>query len=410
MCGSLFNPTSLPTTQETKSAAAPQLSSFISDIGNLRNIQYNPATQQQIAPFSAQQQQGFNQVDANQGAWQPYSNQASSYATQGAAPVTTADVMSHYNPMIDAQVESTQADFNAQNARQNAGVNANAAKVGALGGTQSIVARNLAMESQNRTQNPIIAGMRANAFNTALGAAQADRGASQYGAGAFSALGNQRQQQGNVDVASLFNSGGMQQTQQQNILNANSANAAAQSAYPWQSAYGYAGLLNPAASTLGSTTTGQQYGPSLGQTLVGAAAAGAGAYMASDERVKHDVSRVGATFDGQPIYTFKYNGSPTTQMGLLAQDVEKSKPDAVAEIGGVKHVDYDRATARTGKADGGEVSPGFARMAAHVKHAVDVLSPFKQNGGMAAGGAVNNGPIMPYAGASSYIPPGALQS
>ena len=45
-------------------------------------------------------------------------------------------------------------------------------------------------------------------------------------------------------------------------------------------------------------------------------------------------------------------GSPTslaatvlrTEVGLMAQDVEKVNPEAVAEIGGIKHVDYARAT------------------------------------------------------------------
>ena len=34
------------------------------------------------------------------------------------------------------------------------------------------------------------------------------------------------------------------------------------------------------------------------------------------------------------------------QMGLMAQEVEKKKPEAVEEIGGIKHVNYGIALGR----------------------------------------------------------------
>jgi hypothetical protein len=64
----------------------------------------------------------------------------------------------------------------------------------------------------------------------------------------------------------------------------------------------------------------------------------------SDIRIKDDVERIGTLNDGLPIYRFRYKGSPRTEVGLMAQDVEQVNPEAVMEIGGVKHVDYRRAT------------------------------------------------------------------
>ncbi len=66
----------------------------------------------------------------------------------------------------------------------------------------------------------------------------------------------------------------------------------------------------------------------------------------SDRRAKKDIKRVGKTDDGMPIYKYKYKGDPSglTHMGLMAQDVEKEKPEAVGLAGGYKTVDYDRAT------------------------------------------------------------------
>lgn len=78
-----------------------------------------------------------------------------------------------------------------------------------------------------------------------------------------------------------------------------------------------------------------------------ASAGGAAMAAASDIRVKENISRVGALFDGTPIYVFNYIGDNVPQIGVMAQDVETIRPDAVVEINGVKHVYYDRATERS---------------------------------------------------------------
>lgn len=67
---------------------------------------------------------------------------------------------------------------------------------------------------------------------------------------------------------------------------------------------------------------------------------GASAFMMSDRRLKTDIKRVGTTDAGFPVYTYKYKGDNTTQMGVMAQDVEKVNPEAVAEFGGFKAVNY----------------------------------------------------------------------
>ena len=66
----------------------------------------------------------------------------------------------------------------------------------------------------------------------------------------------------------------------------------------------------------------------------------------SDIRVKENVEPVGMLFDGLPIYSFRYawDDPRITRIGLMAQDVEKVKPEAVGEVGGIKTVDYRAAT------------------------------------------------------------------
>lgn len=78
-------------------------------------------------------------------------------------------------------------------------------------------------------------------------------------------------------------------------------------------------------------------------TMGGLFGLGKAAIMASDRRVKEDITEIGETHDGQPLYSYRYKGDDRPQIGLMAQDVEKRDPGAVLEIGGVKHVDYNRA-------------------------------------------------------------------
>lgn len=81
-----------------------------------------------------------------------------------------------------------------------------------------------------------------------------------------------------------------------------------------------------------------------GSVFGGLASIGASAVAPSDRRIKKDVKRVGKTDDGQPIYTFRYKDGGGIQMGLMAQEVERKKPEAVVEgPGGIKMVNYNLA-------------------------------------------------------------------
>lgn len=115
--------------------------------------------------------------------------------------------------------------------------------------------------------------------------------------------------------------------------------------------FGKNGWLGSLGSSIGGGLS------SLGG-MFGGAGAGAGmastagvpflesAMMFSDERLKDDVRPVGMLFDETPVYSYRYKGDDTPRIGLIAQDVERDRPDAVAEIGGFKAVDYGKATER----------------------------------------------------------------
>lgn len=120
---------------------------------------------------------------------------------------------------------------------------------------------------------------------------------------------------------------------------------------------------------LGSQSTGQSNGTStmsgadqfgkiaggigsLGSMFATPASAGAAGTsgiggllaMLSDRRVKEDIERVGIMFDGTPVYRYRYAGHQAFMIGLMADEVEKTTPEAVSVVDGFKAVDYRLAT------------------------------------------------------------------
>jgi hypothetical protein len=68
---------------------------------------------------------------------------------------------------------------------------------------------------------------------------------------------------------------------------------------------------------------------------------GSAAIMASDERLKKDVKKVGERPDGIGVYEYRYKAGGPKQLGVLAQEVRKVRPDAVRKTSdGYLAVDY----------------------------------------------------------------------
>lgn len=62
--------------------------------------------------------------------------------------------------------------------------------------------------------------------------------------------------------------------------------------------------------------------------------------MFSDERLKENIEKVG-TLKGHSLYSYNYKGNDKEHIGVMAQEVEKKRPDAVKKTaGGVRMVDY----------------------------------------------------------------------
>lgn len=132
----------------------------------------------------------------------------------------------------------------------------------------------------------------------------------------------------------------------------NPASTVANTAQTGVAGVDYAGLVNQNyANQMNAYNQGQANRAAglgglfgLGGSLLGAAgqAGGFGALF-SDVRLKRDITRVGTTDGGLPIYTYRYVTGGPMMMGVMAHDVEKVIPDAVmTHDSGFKMVDYGK--------------------------------------------------------------------
>jgi len=70
---------------------------------------------------------------------------------------------------------------------------------------------------------------------------------------------------------------------------------------------------------------------------------GLGADVFSDARLKRDITRIGATAHGFGLYTYRYLWDDRLRVGVMAQEVIRSRPDAVVtNPDGYYMVNYER--------------------------------------------------------------------
>jgi hypothetical protein len=82
--------------------------------------------------------------------------------------------------------------------------------------------------------------------------------------------------------------------------------------------------------TAGPSTSGTEGGPTA-------------MLMGSDARLKRNIERLGSSPSGLPVYRFEYVWARAPSVGVMAQDLLKSRPDAVHKTElGFYVVDYSQ--------------------------------------------------------------------
>ena len=334
-----------------------------------------------VAPVNAQQQQGIAGTNAAANEAQPgyaaaqntlgtaqnnttsINNAATGLAAASAGqvnadPLTAQSIQQYMNPYVQDVAGSTAALLGQNNAQAQSGALGTAISSGAFGGDRTGIAAANLQQQQNLSNANIYSNILSQGYTNAQGVAQQQQGVNlaagqanraalgsagselasigqtAYGEGANTAaeqgsLASGAQTAGLQGANAQLAAGTVQQQTQQAQDTAQYNQFLQQQSYPFQVDQFLANIAEGTGALSGSTTTTTQPGGFF-----------------SDRRLKHDIKKIGKTFDGQTIYSYKMHGDDRTHIGLMAQEVEKKKPAAVGVDGrsGYKIVDYGTAT------------------------------------------------------------------
>lgn len=327
--------------------------------GDAVKTPYQAYQGQLVAGLTPTQQQGIANVNAAQGMALPAIQRGIDLTGLAAQGITPELYDRFYSPYVRDVANSTQANMMESNAQQLSGLKGGAIQAGAFGGDRGGIAAAELARQQNLALGQTMSGI----YNQGYGQAMqlAGQQAQNYGAMGQQMAGLGVGAQGSVlqGAQAQLAAGAQEQATGQAQLDAMYQQYMQRLAYPYQQAQFYANVAQGLGSTAGGTSSTTTPGPSWGSQILGGI--GAIGSIFSDERVKENIEPVGKLNDGQTIYRYNYKGDPTTQIGLIAQEVEQHHPRAVTEIEGIKGVDYRDATddaasmSRSGLAKGGGV-------------------------------------------------------
>jgi GH24 family phage-related lysozyme (muramidase) len=347
---------------QTNTPNANAMAAYNNVLGGAQNIvnanqNWNPATGVNVADWTGAQSQSLGEIGALQGGYAPAMAAATNLVGQAGQGVGAQDINSFMNPYTQDVINSTMANAQQQQAIGMKNVLGNSIAQGALGGDRTQLAQAYGEGQNALANNQTIAGLEQGGYNSALAAAQAQKGQELQAGYGMANVAQAGQSLGLQGASALYGAGAAQQGQAQNVLNAASQNAQSATMWPYQNYQWLANIAGGIGSLMGGTTTGTNtteqhpgFANYLGMGLGGLSAM-------SDRRLKENVEHVGELYDGQPVYAFNYKGDGVRQIGLMAQDVEKKHPEATGEYAGYKTVDYGAATHDAAKkghfADGG---------------------------------------------------------
>lgn len=264
----------------------------------------------------------------------------------------------YMNPYQEQVQQRTLDLMHRQNAQELDSIGDAAQRSRAYGGTRHAVLEAETRGNQNRNMLDYLAQSNESGYNDAYSRFSGDR-SSRQGAeatnanlagqdfartmaagGQFANIGNQSNSMSRADIDTLLRSGLIDQETAARMIDGDYQEFLRMQDAPMMRYMQLMGMLSGAPSDrtqTGTTTTRQNNG--IMSTLLGVGSIAASAF--SDERLKENIKRVGKTDEGLGVYTYNYKGDTKPLMGVMAQEVEKKKPEAMGpEIGGYKTVMY----------------------------------------------------------------------
>ncbi len=243
---------------------------------------YTPYGGQLVADMNSTQNQALSGINNAQGAYQPYFNQAQglvNQGTQGYSPAAFSQtaLQQYQNPYTQDVINSTLANTNIEDAKQQSALQGNAIAKGAWGGDRADLARNDLARNQALARNQTVAGLENQNYSQALGqfnqqnqtglqAAGLNNQSALSGAGLAGALGTNAQQNALSGAQAQLAGGTLQQQQAQNLLNTGYQQFQQQQAYPFNTTQWLANIVEGIGGNQSQGSTTSTSSPSNGMS------------------------------------------------------------------------------------------------------------------------------------------------
>lgn len=354
MCSFGSSQSSAPTTQFTTqtTTASPQAQAMYNQAWqNAQRVSQRPFQPYSddpnafVAPLNPVQLQGIGNIAGYQGTADPFYEVAGGFAANAGA-TTTPQVLDQYmNPYMGQVVNPVRQAIEQQQGQQLAKQQADAIKAGAFGGERAQLQRAQLMGQQNLGLGQALSPLYQAGYDRAVQGAQADLTRQLQAGQIMGGLGSGYQTSGLQAGKDLLGAGTVGQQTQQAGLQALYNQFLMQQQYPFQVAQFLSSTAAGLGPGYGGTTSGFQssmqplsyFGNPLSDPAVKIGAEG------------DDPEVIGSTHDGQEIYRYRVINPDTgevgpVQIGLMADEVERRRPDAIGDYKGFRTVDYERAT------------------------------------------------------------------
>lgn len=309
------------TSNKLPSELRPLAKAYAREAMDISDNPYQAFKGQRFAGLTGDQTLGMNLLRQRAMGGDPVMNQANQTLMQS---LQGGQANPHLDKMVDQAQQSVARNYNMFTKPQTETAMVNSGSFGNSGLQQM-------QQEQQRQATEQMGNVATQMYGQAY---DQDRSRQMQALGMAPTYGNQAYQ----DAAQLLNSGSLQQANKQQGLDFNYQQFAEGREQPYKN---LAAMGAPFGQNMGgSSSTKQGMGGADWAALAGTAAM----LFFSDRRAKEDVKKVGMTDDGLPIYTYKYKWGGPTQMGIMAQDLQKKKPDAVHKVGGLLAVDYSKVS------------------------------------------------------------------
>lgn len=164
----------------------------------------------QIPGITPSLQRAIDTANTNVGAWKPALDEAGAFTRSGGAPITAEDTARYMNPYIDQALAPAARKVSEAAAAQRMSDAAKAGSRGAFGTERNDQIAGLNKRNELMSLGDVYGTGYANAFNTALNTAGADKSRALSAGGAFGNLATTTSALGGKDVEGLTSAGGIE--------------------------------------------------------------------------------------------------------------------------------------------------------------------------------------------------------